>query len=219
MAASPVRFSPLFLVFLVQLLILVGCGGGNSTSTTAQAAYPVGYFRKTDGGTAKSAIAKTTTNTTVNMSYARIGHSETLLADGRVLIAGGNNTPVDNPNFTVYNNAELFDPATELFSVVPSTMSNQRTEQCAVILPDKRVLMLSGYWNYPSDLSLVDIFDPTTSTFSSQHVDGYQLLPLGHLQARINCIASCCRTSACSFLGAPQTQVAALLGRLRRCSI
>jgi hypothetical protein len=58
-------------------------------------------------------------------------------------------------------------------------MSVARTEQCAVMLPDKRVLMLSGYWNYPPDLSLVDIFDPTTNTFSSQHVDGYQLLPLG----------------------------------------
>jgi hypothetical protein len=80
MAASPVRLSPLFLVFLVQLLILVGCGGGSSTSTTAQVAKPVGYFRKTNGATANGAIARTTTNTSVNMTYPRFGHTETVLA-------------------------------------------------------------------------------------------------------------------------------------------
>jgi hypothetical protein len=178
--SSSVRLTSQLFSLLSLLLILVGCGGGSgntSSSTTAQNAKSVyGYFRKTNG-----TPAQTSRNTTVNMSYGRIGHTATLLADGRVLIAGGNNSPVDNPNFTTYNSAELFDPSTELFSLVPSTMSVARTEHCAVMLPDKRVLMISGGGNYGPrpDLSLVDLFDPTTNTFSSQHVTGYQLIPTG----------------------------------------
>jgi len=117
------------------------------------------------------------------MSYPRIDPTATLLADGRVLVAGGTNTPLDNPNFTEYNSAELFDPSTELFSLVSSTMSVARSSQCAVMLPDKRILMFAGTnffgpQNIP-DFSLVDIFDPATNSFSSQHVAGYQLLPNG----------------------------------------
>jgi len=151
---------------------------------SAKSANTYGYFRKTDGATGSAMMAATSKkseNTTVNMSYPRAGHTATLLADGRVLIAGGNNTTIDNPNFTTYNNAELFDPSTELFSMVPSTMSVARSEQCAVTMPDKRVLMISGSGEYgPSpDLSLVDIFDPTTNSFSSQHIAGYLLIPTG----------------------------------------
>jgi hypothetical protein len=191
MAPSCVRLTPVLLAFLIQLLILVGCGGGGGTSTGAQSANgqnsnsaaSYGYFRKTNGatGSASGATAQASGNTTVNMSYPRTGHTATLLADGRVLVAGGNNTTIDNLNFTTYNSAELFDPSTELFSMVPSTMGIARTEQCAVTMPNKRVLMISGGGNYGPlpDLSLVDIFDPTTNSFSSQHIAGYQLVPTG----------------------------------------
>jgi hypothetical protein len=181
MTPSPVRLTPILLVFLTPLLILTGCGGGSGTATGAQdssttAKTTYGYFRKANGATVAGS------NTSVNMSYPRSGHSATLLADGRVLVAGGNNTTINNSNFTTYNSAELFDPTTELFSMVPSTMSVARTEQCAVTMPDKRVLMISGSGNFfssPPDFSLVDIFDPATNSFSSQHVAGYQLLPTG----------------------------------------
>jgi Galactose oxidase, central domain len=186
MARSSVRLTSVLFAFLIPLPILVGCGGDASTSTGAQtanaqnsnSATPYGYFRKTNGASSATARAS---NTTVNMSYPRAGHSATLLANGRVLIAGGNDTPVDNPNFTTYNTAELFDPSTELFSLVSSTMSVARTEQCAIMMSDRRVLMISGAGNYGPllDLSTVDIFDPTANSFSSQHIAGYQLLPIG----------------------------------------
>ena len=212
MTRSPERLNPTLLVFLIQLLILTGCGGGGASSTSSgsqilDASY--GQFRKTNGA------GRASGNATVNMSYPRTGHSATLLADGRVLIAGGNNTPVDNPNFTAYNTAELFDPSTELFSMVPSTMSVARTEQCAVTMSDKRVLIISGAGNYGSlpDLSLVDIFDPSTSSFSPQHVAGYQLLPSG-TSALIHCIAFYCLVSAFSSLVA---QSRAIKWRLPQC--
>ncbi len=185
MAPSCVRLTPVLLAFLIQLPILVGCGGGPSTGLqSANSATTYGHFRQTHGatGSAVGSVGKTSANTTVTMSYPRTGHSATLLADGRVLVAGGNNTTINNSNFTTYNSAELFDPTTELFSMVPSTMSVARTEQCAVTMPDKRVLMISGSGNFfssPPDFSLVDIFDAATNSFSSQHVAGYQLLPTG----------------------------------------
>jgi hypothetical protein len=186
MATSSVRLTPALLAFLIQLLILVGCGGGGGSSTGAQSANPAttyGHFRKTNGATdsAVGATAQTGGNTTVNMSYPRAGHTATLLADGRVLIAGGNNTTINNPNFTTYNSAELFDPSTELFSMVPSTMSVARTDGCAVTMPDKRVLIISGSAAFGPvpDLSLVDIFDPATNSFSSLHIAGYQLVSTG----------------------------------------
>ena len=170
-----VRLTPLLLSFL----ILLGCGGNRGASTltaTQEAKTTYGYFRKTAGATAKTSV-----NTTINMSYPRAGHTATLLADGRVLIAGGNNTTVNDPNVTTYNSAELFDPSTELFSMVSSTMSVARTGQCAIVMADKRVLTISGgaaYGPLP-DLSLVDIFDPATNSFSSQHIGGYQLVASG----------------------------------------
>ena len=167
MTPSPVRLTPVLLAFLTPLLILVGCGGGGGTSTGVQSAKTTGkttygYFRKSNGATGAGS------NTSVNMSSPRTGHSATLLADGRVLVAGGNTTTINNPNFTTYNSAELFDPTTELFSMVPSTMSVARTEQCAVTMPDKRVLMISGSGNFfssPPDFSTGRYFRPGDEQF------------------------------------------------------
>jgi len=173
--------------------MLLGCGGGGgggATGATAQspnaAATTYGHFRKTQaaGGSSVTATAKVqpmTANTTVDMSYPREGQTSTLLADGRVLIAGGNPTTINNPNLVPYDSAELFDPNTEAFSLVPSRMSYGRTEHCAVLMPDKRVLLIGGGYNYGPvpDLSTVDIFDPVANSFSAQQIVGWETLGNG----------------------------------------
>src|SRR5439155_9866011 len=71
---------------------------------------------------------------TPDLQVARQGHTATLLADGRVLIVGGENAsgPVSE--------AELFDPALATFSVVANSLV-PRTDHAATLLTDGRVLV------------------------------------------------------------------------------
>ncbi len=106
------------------------------------------------------------------MTYSRSQATTTLLADGRVLVAGGSYDPIGT--YT----AEVFDPTTEMFTLLGSKMSWGRADHCAVTLPDNRVLLIGGWamtWVEPMTMDLpstVDVFDPTTNTFSAQALTG-----------------------------------------------
>lgn len=66
-----------------------------------------------------------------------------MLADGRVLIAGGAYSGTEPGSLTVPT-AELYDPVAGLFSVVGDTVVS-RDEPLAVTLPDHRVLIAGGF--------------------------------------------------------------------------
>src|SRR5687767_3813449 len=72
------------------------------------------------------------------MTTARRGHAATRLADGRVLITGG-----DNAGGGYLSEAEIFDPATGTFSVAGS-MAVGRSDHAAVKLADGKVLISGG---------------------------------------------------------------------------
>lgn len=121
------------------------------------------------------------------MTYARYLATATPLADGRVLVAGGLDDAacegadcvLSPSDYYGASTAEIFDPTTETFSLVNSTMSWERANHCAVKLPDNRVVMVGGYpmtwqppfgnWDLPPT---VDLFDPFTNAFSAQALSG-----------------------------------------------
>src|SRR6185295_7098378 len=104
------------------------------------------------------------------MSVARESHTASLLADGRVLIAGGHRDRREN--IVVYASTEIYDPAQERFSVGPSlTLARHKHE--AASLADGRVLVLGG--SDPRDrvhFSSAEIFDPAANRWTA--VSGMQ---------------------------------------------
>ena len=100
---------------------------------------------------------------TGNMTVARDSHTATLLPDGTVLIAGGDNSG------TVLASTEIFDPATGTFTVTGS-MSAQRVLHTATLLLNGKVLIAGG--NYfigaaEAILASAELYDPATGTFTA----------------------------------------------------
>ena len=95
------------------------------------------------------------------MNVPRDRPTATLLPDGTVLIAGGQNDSGEPEQ------AEIFDPKTETFTLLPSKMAAPRMAHTAALLPSGQVL-LAGGWSVPLSATTgsVELFDPTTRLFA-----------------------------------------------------
>jgi YVTN family beta-propeller protein len=80
----------------------------------------------------------------VSMSYRRSFHSSVVLPNGQVVVIGG----ATNSNAFTDTNAvmvpELYDPATESFTVMPAMQVPRTYHSLALLLPDARVLVTGG---------------------------------------------------------------------------
>lgn len=94
---------------------------------------------------------------TGQMAHHRLAHSAVVLADGRVLVAGGAFYDLQGNVFDVLE-TELFDPQTETWSAA-GAMADDRVAPGLVRLPDGRVLATGG--------SAAEVFDPATLTWSA----------------------------------------------------
>lgn len=108
--------------------------------------------------------ASTRTWTTTGPVVAASGEGLTasLLANGKVLIAGGF---VPGPSGAVLMRSELYDPATNTWSAT-GDMNQARTFFSSITLPDGRVLAVGGRDSAGNILSSTELYDPTTGQWS-----------------------------------------------------
>jgi len=99
-----------------------------------------------------------------SMTAPRSGHTVSLLNDGRVLIAGGQNCSSAS-SCTVLNTAEIYDPVSGTFTPT-GNLNAARSNAVAVTLNQGLVLIAGGVdgSNYPA---AAELYDPTTGTFSA----------------------------------------------------
>jgi uncharacterized repeat protein (TIGR01451 family) len=95
-----------------------------------------------------------------SMSTTRMAHTATRLANGKVLIIGGN---IYGGVYTP--SAELYDPPTGTFSPTGSLVDS-RGYHTATLLADGRVLVTGGQ-NASTTHSSAEIYDPVTGLFST----------------------------------------------------
>ena len=145
------------------LLMSFACGGGSEGQDGGgQAALPTPMV-----------LIDTPTPLPVNsMSFARGTHTSTLLRDGRLLIAGGDDGSGRLEAIT--DSVELYDPSTGRWEPA-EIMGRQRTQHAALMLDDGRVLLVGGAGvlqakideqRLEQPLVETDVFDPSSQAWS-----------------------------------------------------
>ena len=112
---------------------------------------------------------------TGNLNTGRSGHTATLLQDGKVLVAGGFSGGGTNGNcpcfFFVTNSAEIYDPATGVWSVTAS-LNTERGSHTATVLQNGEILVAggtNGLINGDLDtdpITNAELYDPRTGRWS-----------------------------------------------------
>jgi N-acetylneuraminic acid mutarotase len=105
---------------------------------------------------------------TGSMNAARNGHSATLLQDGKVLVAGGNNHD-GWEGWNDLSSAEIYDPATGTWTPTGS-MNAARSSHTATLLQNGKVLVAGGVVMFSnggwSAGYSAEIYDPATGTWT-----------------------------------------------------
>jgi N-acetylneuraminic acid mutarotase len=105
-----------------------------------------------------------------SLNASRYGHTATRLKDGRVLVTGGRRPDVGLATFASTAHAEVFNPATGAWTVLPA-MAGARDSHRAVLLPNGKVLVAGGQSvvgdspGIPS--ASAQLFDPATNTWAT----------------------------------------------------
>src|SRR2546429_636629 len=90
---------------------------------------------------------------------ARSRHTATLLPNGKVLVAGGNNGPA-------LSSAELYDPATGMWAATGS-LGTARERPTATLLPNGKVLVAGGGSNESNFLNNPQLHGPASGTWAT----------------------------------------------------
>ncbi len=185
------------LVFVVAISSpLAACG--DDTGSSPQGGGGQGGAGAQGGGGAAPvdpisplALAAVPTQTTVraSMNVARAGHTANLLADGRVLVIGGEKL---NPSREMLDAVEVYDPASDTWTEL-APLPEPRTNHTATLLANGLVLIVGGgkanAIGVPSGLEVVAdavLYDPLRGSAESvgpnleaRHGHAAFLLPSG----------------------------------------
>ncbi|HEY3912566.1 MAG TPA: kelch repeat-containing protein [Stellaceae bacterium] len=106
---------------------------------------------------------------TPTMHTPRMDATATLLPNGKVLIAGGNEARyITDPNSVrPLKTAELYDPATNTFADTSSPMVAARFLATATLLPNGKVLIAGGVGEHGQVLDSTELYDPATDSFTA----------------------------------------------------
>jgi hypothetical protein len=102
--------------------------------------------------------ASGTWTVTGSLSIARRRSTATLLPNGKVLVAGGDDgTNTSTGSTTVLSSAELYDPASGTWSPTGNLLT-ARTSHSATLLPNGKVLIAGGYDSSNTILSSAELY-------------------------------------------------------------
>jgi N-acetylneuraminic acid mutarotase len=128
---------------------------GGSTTIVGSSPFPL--------ATAELYDPRTRTWTAIgSMATARTGHTATLLADGKVLVAGGVAAFGDYIPTSPLASAELYDPGTKTWTATAG-MNEARDGHTATLLLDGKVLVVGG-GNSPAS---TELYDSRTKTWTA----------------------------------------------------
>jgi len=133
--------------------VAVGGIGGNTTVRSAElfnpAGIPVPGIWLSGGG----------------LGVRRQAHTATLLADGKVLFAGGGWQVDEASRKEVLASASIFDPVQGITDVAP--LSTARQYHTATLLPNGQVIVVGGELNSNTTLLSAELFNPATKSWQS----------------------------------------------------
>jgi N,N-dimethylformamidase beta subunit-like, C-terminal/Concanavalin A-like lectin/glucanases superfamily/Galactose oxidase-like, Early set domain/Bacterial Ig domain/Glyoxal oxidase N-terminus len=90
--------------------------------------------------------------------------AQTVLADGRILVAGGHECT--DPNFVGTAISDIFDPVTQTWTHGPD-MADRRWYPTLITLPDGRALVVAGSAHTTLDYDPIpEVYDPVTNTWT-----------------------------------------------------
>jgi len=142
---------------LIDARVLVA--GGMHWAEAAQPCRPCGQVLSALASAELFDPATGTFTSAGNMSAPRVFHTATLLGNGKVLIAGG-----DDRQTTIYATAQLFDPASAAFTSTGNMMV-VRSGHTATLLTNGKVLVAGGN-SAGGGTSTAELFDPATGKFT-----------------------------------------------------
>ena len=125
---------------------------------------------------------------TGSMPVGRVRHTATLLNDGRVLIAGGEDGSGGGGAAT--ESAELYDPAAGTFALTGS-MASERADHTSTLLASGKVLIVGGWNGHAADSSddppwdppFAELFDPASGKF--EYTGTMSTTRIGHSAIRL----------------------------------